>query len=85
MGVQYENSTFVAVDRGGLILTSADGTTWTSRTTYTSNDLYDVTYGNSKFVAVGLYGTTVTSSDGITWTATSNILHQSDFNSITSK
>ena len=87
MGVQYVNSTFVAVGRGGLILTSADGTTWTSRTTstYTSNDLYDVTYGNSKFVAVGLYGTTVTSSDGITWTTTSNIRNQSDFNSITSK
>ena len=85
MGVQYVNSTFFAAGRGGLILTSADGTTWTSRTTYTSNDLYDVTYGKSKFVAVGLYGTTVTSSDGITWTATSNILNQSDFNSITSK
>ena len=85
MGVQYVNRTFVAVGRGGLILTSADGTTWTSRTTYTSNDLYDVTYGNSKFVAVGLYGTTVTSSDGITWTATSNILHQSAFYAITSK
>ena len=25
MGVQYENSTFVAVGRGGIILTSADG------------------------------------------------------------
>ena len=85
MGVQYVNRTFVAVGRGGLILTSADGTTWTSRTTYTSNDLYDVTYGNSKFVVVGNSGTSVTSSDGITWTATSNILNQSDFNSITSK
>ena len=85
MGVQYVNSTFVAVDRGGLILTSADGTAWTSRTTYTSNDLYDVTYGNSKFVAVGASGTSVTSSDGVTWTATSNILHQSAFLAITSK
>ena len=69
----------------GLILTSSDGTTWTSRTTYTTSDLHDVTYGNSKFIAVGEYGTTVTSSDGITWTATSNILNQSDFYSITSK
>ena len=85
MGVQYVNSTFVAVGRGGLILTSSDGTTWTSRTTYTTSDLEDVTYGNSKFIAVGEYGTTVTSSDGITWTTTSNIRNQSDFNSITSK
>ena len=85
MGVQYVNSTFIAVGRGGFILTSADGTTWTSRTTYTSTDLYDVTYGNSKFVAVGDSGTSVTSSDGVTWTATSNILHQSAIYAITSQ
>ena len=84
-GVAYGNSKFVAVGHDGVIRTSSGWTFWGNSTSGTSTDLYDVTYGNSKFVAVGQYGTTVTSSDGITWTATSNILNQSDFNSITSK
>ncbi len=55
--------------RHGNILTSSDGTTWTSRTSGTTNVLYGVTYANSTFVAVGYWGTILTSSDGITWTS----------------
>ena len=60
---------YVAVGDNGTILTSTDGTTWTSRTSGTSNFLYGVTYGNSTFVAVGHYETILTSSDGTTWTS----------------
>ena len=56
-------------DSSGTVLTSSDGTTWTSRTSATSaNWEGGVTYGNSLFVAVGAGGKMQTSSDGITWT-----------------
>jgi len=67
----YGNSTFVAVGESGTILTSSDGTTWTSRTSGTTNHLYGVTYANSTFVTVGDNATILTSSDGTTWTNTS--------------
>ena len=38
------NSTFVVVGDSGTILTSSDGTSWTSRTSGTSNILVGVTY-----------------------------------------
>ena len=48
----YDNSTdnstesvkFVAVGSSGTILTSSDGTSWTSRTSGTSSRIDDVTY-----------------------------------------
>jgi hypothetical protein len=43
-GVPYGNSTFVAVGQSGTILTSSDGTSWTSRTSGTSKALKAVTY-----------------------------------------
>jgi hypothetical protein len=66
--VAYGNGTFVAVGRGGTILTSPDGVSWRPRTSGTSNDLYGVTYGNGRFVAVGEDGTILTSPDGVNWT-----------------
>jgi hypothetical protein len=51
--VTYGNGLFVAVGKGGTILTSPDGVNWTARTSGTRNDLYGVTYGNGTFVAVG--------------------------------
>ena len=59
---------FVAVGSSGTILTSSDGTTWTSRTSGTSESLIEITYGNGTYVAVGTSGTILTSMDGITWT-----------------
>ena len=38
------DSTFVAVGVSGTILTSSDGTTWTERTSGTSDHLMEVTY-----------------------------------------
>jgi len=58
----------VTVGNSGTILTSSDGTTWTSRTSGTTNNLYGVTYGNGTFVTVGDNGVILTSSDGISWT-----------------
>ena len=53
-------------------MTSADGITWTSRTSAADNNWHSVTYGNGLFVAVSGSGTgnrVMTSPDGITWTA----------------
>jgi hypothetical protein len=57
---------FVAVGDNGKILTSSDGTTWTSRTSGTTEYLRGGAYGNSTFVVVGASGTIITSSDGTT-------------------
>ena len=67
---------FIAVGTSGTILTSTNGTTWTSKTSDifsdngTSNtDTHNgVTYGNSTFVTVG-FSTISTSLDGTTWTS----------------
>ena len=60
---------YVAVGHNGTILTSSDGTTWTSRTSGVTENLYGVTYANSTFVIMGTSGTILTSSDGTTWTS----------------
>ncbi len=61
---------FVAVGQGGLILTSPDGATWTSRTSGTALRLRSVTASANRVVAVGETGTVLTSDDsGVTWTA----------------
>jgi photosystem II stability/assembly factor-like uncharacterized protein len=57
------------VDEPGSILTSSDGTTWSSKTCGSCGYLYGVTYGNSSFVGVGSGGRIITSSDnGTSWT-----------------
>src|SRR5258708_38277307 len=77
-GVAWSGTQFVAVGSGGTILTSPDGTTWTSRTLDTSTFLgaflqgtflQGVTWSGTQFVAVGSGGTVLTSPDGITWTS----------------
>ena len=59
---------FVSVGYSGTILTSPDGTSWTSRTSGTPDDLRGVTYGNGLFVTVGGSGILLTSPDGLYWT-----------------
>lgn len=76
--VDYNGSNlYVLAGNSGLLYTSPDGTTWTSRTSgFGSNNINKVRYISflSLWVAVGSNGTITTSSDGITWTArTSNM------------
>ena len=59
----YSSPLFVAMGDNGTILTSSDGSTWTSRTSGTSEILYEVTCANSTFVVLGTTGTILTSSD----------------------
>lgn len=66
--VIFGNSLFVAFGTGGYVATSPDGTTWTQRTSGTSNALNAGTYGAGLFCLVGAVGTIITSPDGITWT-----------------
>lgn len=74
--VEYNGSNlYVAVGNGGLLYSSPDAITWTSRTSgFGANNIQDVFYGNGLWVAVGDNGTLTTSTDGTTWTArTSNM------------
>ena len=66
----YGNSTYVVVGDSGTILSSSNGTTWTTRNSVGSS-LYVASFGNSVFVAVGLSGTILSSSDGSSWTSRS--------------
>ena len=63
------NPLFIAVGDNGTIITSSDGTTWTARTSGTTEYLRGGAYGNSTLVVVGASGTILTSSDGTTWTS----------------
>jgi formylglycine-generating enzyme required for sulfatase activity/sugar lactone lactonase YvrE len=66
--VAYGNNQFVAVGDAGTMVTSSDGTNWTSRPSGASATLWKVVYGNHRFVVVGDGGTLLSSPDGITWT-----------------
>ena len=72
-GIAYNGTIYVVVGTGGHILTSIDGTTWSSTTSGTTNDLLDVVYGNGTFVAVGVNGTVLYSSNGTVWSASGAI------------
>ncbi len=70
-GVAYGNGLFVAVSStgsGNRVMTSADGITWTPRTSASDSNWQAITYGNNLFVAVGT-NAVMTSADGITWTS----------------
>jgi hypothetical protein len=60
---------YVWVGRNGAIASSADGSSWTARTTPTSQDLNAVVFSSNRFIAVGNRGTLLTSADGVRWTA----------------
>jgi len=68
-GPATTGSIYVAVGRGGAILTSTDNITWTARTSTTPADLFAVTYTQGRFLAMGQNGAGVYSTDGITWSA----------------
>jgi hypothetical protein len=57
----------VAVGDSGTILSSANGTTWTTRASGTTDWIFRVRCLGGSFVAVGENGTILTSGNGITW------------------
>jgi hypothetical protein len=61
-GVAWCGDQFVAVGSLGKIFTSLNGTTWTARTSGTSNDLYGVARQGNTILAVGSLGTVLRSS-----------------------
>jgi hypothetical protein len=65
IALTYGQDQFVET-RGGSVLTSPAGVSWTPRTTGTGYSLYSLVYANDQFVAVG-EGTILTSPDGLGW------------------
>lgn len=63
----YGAGVFVVVGNDGVIQTSTDGISWTSRTSGTSSNLSKIYFVNSRFFAVGTARTVLTSTDGISW------------------
>lgn len=61
---------FVAIGDNGVLVSSADGATWTQSTigSTTNPNLKSVTFGR-QFIAVGDSGSIFTSRNGTTWTA----------------
>ena len=69
--VAYFAGRFVAVDRGGGVVTSTDGATWTVAQAANQPGfagLCGVAGSPSGWLAADLFGGTRTSSDGLTWT-----------------
>jgi len=84
--VAYGAGVFVAVSDSGTgnrAMTSADGVTWTARTTPADNQYVAIAFGAGVFsVLTGNGGRGMYSSDGITWTQ-SAISSQGSFNGMT--
>jgi hypothetical protein len=68
--VTYGPSGYVAVGLNGNVYSSSGGSTWSYRSSGTTNHLYKVYYASTAalYIAVGENGTVITSSDGTTWT-----------------
>lgn len=68
LGVTYGQGKFVAVDSGGGVWASSDGSAWSVTASASSGALRGITFGNGTFVAVGHNGTVVISPDAMDWT-----------------
>ena len=69
--VTYGSGKFVAVassGSGNRVMTSTNGTYWTSRASASDSNWQGITYAGNQFVAVGS-NAVMTSPDGITWTS----------------
>ena len=79
----YANNTFITVGHADTstypsLLTSSDGTTWTSRNTSgvmgTGKYIWEIIYANNKFLAVGGGGKIITSTNnGVTWSVSATV------------
>jgi hypothetical protein len=72
--IDFANSLFVAVGAAGTIITSPNGTTWTLRTSGTTQNLNSVMFStrDNLWYAAGNGGVLLYSPDAITWTAVQN-------------
>jgi hypothetical protein len=69
-GVTYGRGLYLACDAAGVLVTSPDGLTWTSRTTgLGAVPLYDVAASDTLYLVGGAAGALATSTDGVTWTS----------------
>lgn len=82
--VCYGNNLFVAVGNNGVIITSSDGETWTTRTSGINTTLSSICYDNNIFVTVGSSGVILSSSDAETWTTRTSGVESLFSNSIAS-
>lgn len=71
--ITYGNGVFIAVGDNGIIRTSSDAITWTTRTSGTTENLNGVSYKESgEFIVVGDNNTILLTDDsGSTWTSES--------------
>lgn len=65
--VQYANDTFVAVTGKGKVLSSSDGSSWTTQTISQGTWMVSVAYGLDLWVAVGENGSVFYSADLKQW------------------
>ena len=77
ISIAYGNGLWVVVGTTGKIYTSTDRSTWTSRTSGTSVDLYSVAYANGVWI-IGGNDLILRSTNGTTWTNISFTLVQND-------
>jgi len=68
--VAYGSGLFVAVGDAGTILSSTNGTNWSSVISGSTHQISSISYGNGGFVAFGASGV-LTSIDGISWSTQS--------------
>jgi predicted esterase len=69
-GAFAEGGRTFAVGEGGAMRSSSDGTTWSTVTTPTIEDLYAVAFRGSRGAAVGAHGTVIVTADGgASWTS----------------
>ena len=73
LDIAYGNGVFIAVGDNGIIRTSSDAITWTTRTSGTTENLNGVSYkGSGEFIVVGNNNTILLTDDsGSTWTSES--------------
>lgn len=70
-GMTFGAGLFVVIGNSGVIQSSADGITWTTRTSGTTETLRKIYFINSTFWVIGENRTLLSSADGITWSAIS--------------
>lgn len=65
--IEYNSGLYVVVGQTGSIYTSSDLTTWTQRTSSTTNNLNYILYANSIYTVTGDNRTLLQSSNAINW------------------